>query len=328
MFLSHFRRLRHSLTAGAAALALFGSFTAPVFADTTMTYQVQPGDTLLGIAQQFGSNATSIATMNGLSDPNQISIGQDLRIVVPNTSTGVAKVPTNVASETTTSGVNSSNVLSTLQKSWTTTLISVPADAGPPAFTVLPFGLPQPSALVQPSILSAPYYSQFDGSVYAESNCGPTALSMALGALGVNVDQLTLRNDADVQMGSNSPYNGTTWEALAYAAKVNGVSNAGLYNGQSYRTWSVNDLRAELSKGRPVILLVRYWDLPGHSNSSYAGDHYVVALGFDSNGNLVYNDPAYYTNAGAGQKMTPAQLNQAWTNTSVGLVRTAMALYK
>ncbi|HEX5416774.1 MAG TPA: hypothetical protein VFZ25_13985, partial [Chloroflexota bacterium] len=35
------------------------------------------------------------------------------------------------------------------------------------------------------TILKAPYLSQFDGSAYAQTNCGPTSLAMALGALGV-----------------------------------------------------------------------------------------------------------------------------------------------
>src|SRR5205814_2306807 len=35
-------------------------------------------------------------------------------------------------------------------------------------------------------VIQAPYLSQFDGSIYAESNCGPTAVAMALGGLNIN----------------------------------------------------------------------------------------------------------------------------------------------
>src|SRR5205807_1972625 len=118
-------------------------------------------------------------------------------------------------------------------------------------------------------------------SVYAASNCGPTALAMALGALDVQTDQLTLRALASKQMGMDDPDNGTTWEALRYAAKANGVAGVGLYAGKNYRKWSIDDLKSQLSQGHPVLLLVRYWDLPDHLQSAYAGDHYVVALGFN-----------------------------------------------
>src|SRR6185437_4522482 len=115
---------------------------------------------------------------------------------------------------------------------------------------------------------------------------------MALGTLGVGVDQIKLRSLANRQMGMADPNNGTTWEALAYAARTSGAKIQGLYNGQSYRVWTMADLKSELSQGHPVVLLVRYWDLPDHADSSFAGDHYVVGLGFDPSGNLVYNDPA------------------------------------
>jgi hypothetical protein len=71
------------------------------------------------------------------------------------------------------------------------------------------------------------------------------------------------------------------------------------------------------------MLLVRYWDLPDHTASSYAGDHYIVALGFDANGNVVYNDSA--SSNGAHRTISPSQLLKAWSSPTVGLVRTAMA---
>src|SRR5579864_1743299 len=42
----------------------------------------------------------------------------------------------------------------------------------------------------------APYRSQLDGSPYAEANCGPTALGMALAAFGVDVPPRQLRAEA------------------------------------------------------------------------------------------------------------------------------------
>ncbi len=175
-------------------------------------------------------------------------------------------------------------------------------------------------------VLWAPYYRQFDGSIYAESNCGPTSLAMALGALNISAGPLTLRHLASRAMGFDNPYGGVTWEALAYAARVKGASVLGLYNGNRYRIWSVDALRQEFAQGHPVILLVRYRALPDHRTSSFWGDHYIVGLGFDAAGNLVYNDPAFHVGSGANRTISRTQLLSAWSSTAVGLIRTAMAL--
>lgn len=175
-------------------------------------------------------------------------------------------------------------------------------------------------------LLQAPYFSQFDGSDYGPSNCGPTTLAMALGALGGSVDQMTLRHWADVQMGTNDPSNGTSWESLAYAAGHYGFGVHGLYDGSAYRVWNVAELKASLDQNQPVMLLVRYWDLPGHASSTFAGDHYIVALGVDSNGNIIYSDSAYYNSQGADRSISPSELDKAWSDTSAGIVRSAMAL--
>lgn len=44
------------------------------------TYVVQEGDTLAAIAQQFGTSVEAIQSANGISDPNEILIGQVLVI--------------------------------------------------------------------------------------------------------------------------------------------------------------------------------------------------------------------------------------------------------
>lgn len=176
------------------------------------------------------------------------------------------------------------------------------------------------------SIISAPYYDQFDGTIYAASNCGPTAVAMGLGAIGIGANQISLRHLAARQMGFDNPYGGTTWTSLAYAARVRGARVNGLTRGNKYSIWSIDDLQREFAQGHPVILLVRYRGLPDHRTSGYWGDHYIVGLGFDSQGNLVYHDPAFHVGSGAYRTISRGQLLQAWTNTSVGLIRTAMAL--
>jgi hypothetical protein len=349
-------------------------------ADQTTPYQVQPGDTIFGLARQFGTTVDDLTMANSLPDPNVIAIGQILQIPRGNTPP-----PTNVEAQVTLNATDlyrSDDLLAygdpPLPIVLAPTIVAQPADlplplvapalaaaptpvplavvapapapaaamprpmpvlaqvpvpapvlaVAPPA-ALPPAPTPTPRPAPRPSVLSAPYFTQFDGSMWADSNCGPTALAMALGVFGIDVDQLTLRHEADVQMGRNAgPANGTTWEALAYAARVNGVVSAGLFNGKNYRTWTTSNLKQEIAKGHPVLLLVRYWDLPDHVDSAYAGDHYIVGLGFDSDGNLIYNDPAFKVGSGAYRSLSPDQLSHAWSVTAIGYVRTAMALYK
>lgn len=46
---------------------------------------VQAGDTLLGIALQYGVTVEEIAAANDITDPTSLQIGQELRIPLPST---------------------------------------------------------------------------------------------------------------------------------------------------------------------------------------------------------------------------------------------------
>lgn len=46
-------------------------------------YTVQPGDTLSGIADQFGVSTRELAAANGIGDLNDLSPGQELAIPIP-----------------------------------------------------------------------------------------------------------------------------------------------------------------------------------------------------------------------------------------------------
>lgn len=54
--------------------------SAPIQAPATGTYTVQSGDTLSGIASKFGTSYQALASLNGLSNPNLIYVGQVLRV--------------------------------------------------------------------------------------------------------------------------------------------------------------------------------------------------------------------------------------------------------
>jgi LysM repeat protein len=44
------------------------------------TYTVQPGDTLSGIASRYGTSVNQLASLNGLGNPNLLSVGQVIRL--------------------------------------------------------------------------------------------------------------------------------------------------------------------------------------------------------------------------------------------------------
>src|SRR5207244_9425466 len=50
-------------------------------APSTRTYEVQPGDTLAGIAETFGVDVDTMLSSNGIDDPDTIKPGSELRIL-------------------------------------------------------------------------------------------------------------------------------------------------------------------------------------------------------------------------------------------------------
>ncbi|QBR40269.1 LysM peptidoglycan-binding domain-containing protein [Kerstersia gyiorum] len=95
VFLSRLRLLRPKLMAALLATAVLaacgttGSNTAsgPVPAGH---YRVQPGDTLNKIARANKQSVSSLVRWNNLSNPNQIHVGQMLRVTAPASSAGGA----------------------------------------------------------------------------------------------------------------------------------------------------------------------------------------------------------------------------------------------
>ncbi|MBT0899025.1 LysM peptidoglycan-binding domain-containing protein, partial [Streptococcus lutetiensis] len=54
--------------------------SAPIQTPATNTYTVRSGDTLSSIAAKFGTNYQALASLNGISNPNLIYVGQVLRV--------------------------------------------------------------------------------------------------------------------------------------------------------------------------------------------------------------------------------------------------------
>jgi ABC-type bacteriocin/lantibiotic exporter with double-glycine peptidase domain len=159
-----------------------------------------------------------------------------------------------------------------------------------------------------------PYRSQLDGNPYAESDCGPASMAMALGYHGRNVPTRDLRALVNDLQGTHGMYDaGSTIESLAAIAQRHGLRALDLQNGSKLRRWTIDDVRRHLEAGNPIVPQVWYRGLPGRESRSYQGDHYVVLVGYDGD-EVLYHDPIDKDGPGAFRRMTPAQLDKAWRN--------------
>jgi murein DD-endopeptidase MepM/ murein hydrolase activator NlpD len=77
-------------SAEAAGIADVGTLPEPT--PPPQVYVVQPGDTLSGIARQFGCDLEALVQANNLLDPNSLQIGQVLQVPSTQVETGPAAV--------------------------------------------------------------------------------------------------------------------------------------------------------------------------------------------------------------------------------------------
>jgi LysM repeat protein len=178
-----------------------------------------------------------------------------------------------------------------------------------PSSRELPQAYPADTAM-DISHVFAPYRTQLDGSAYAQANCGPTAVGMALAAFGVDVAPRQLRQSAlDAQrMYGNGV--GTLITALAQVVDQNGLSTYDLRDGTSIRKWSLDDLRGHIAQGHPVVVQVRYRSLPGRGGTYYFGDHYILVTGI-SGDSFLYNDPIDFDGLGWDRVISGSALHVA-----------------
>ena len=194
-----------------------------------------------------------------------------------------------------------------------------------PATRELPLAYPADTAMDINHVF-APYRSQLDGSAYAEANCGPTALGMALSAFGVDVPPRQLRSEAlDAQhMHGNGV--GTLITALAAVADEHGLSAVDLReDAGSLKRWSLDDIRAHIRQSEPVIVQVRYRSLPGRGGAYYFGDHYILVTGVVGDG-FLYNDPIDVDGLGWDRVISGATLNVAMNASDSQYAHSAVAI--
>lgn len=85
--------------------------SAPAPSGNAGTYRVRPGDTLGGIASRFGTSVSTLASLNGISNPNMIYAGQTLRLPGGSSNPGPAPVtPTGPVPGPTTGGISAAQL--------------------------------------------------------------------------------------------------------------------------------------------------------------------------------------------------------------------------
>ncbi len=166
--------------------------------------------------------------------------------------------------------------------------------------------------------LGVPFRSQMDGGDFQYVNCGPASLTMVLAGFGLEVGPSQVRDYLNNMIDNFDRDLGTSLDVLSQIAKQAGLTPMDLYSdhGGGYRNWSTDAVRWHVQQGHPVITLVKYRNLPGHTSSLSEFDHYIVITGLTPNG-FIYNDGAFATTLGYGLEISDVELEYAWDNSSI-----------
>jgi hypothetical protein len=146
--------------------------------------------------------------------------------------------------------------------------------------------------LLSPSFrLVVPFRTQKDGGRWQTSNCGPATLGMLLDGYGIEgqaTDDLRFR--MHTYQGTVGWRTGTALENVARVAEDFAVRTHGLFQPDgSFRSWQVSDVVTELRLGRPVMLLVRLYLVPGYEAMGSRWGHYILLTGITPEG-FVFSD--------------------------------------
>jgi uncharacterized protein YvpB len=145
----------------------------------------------------------------------------------------------------------------------------------------------EPHKKVWGTVLQVPERTQADYPEGINEWCSPTSLSMMLGYWGAKLGREDLNHDVpDVAVGVHDPnWPGTgNWPFnMAFAGWHSGI--------RAYvaRFSDVAELEEWVKAGVPVAISVRYGLLKGREERG--NGHLVVCIGFDNEGNVIFNDP-------------------------------------
>jgi hypothetical protein len=134
----------------------------------------------------------------------------------------------------------------------------------------------------------------FSGRADAKTSAWESALAMLRGGFGLDDGPSPAPRDL---------------VDLANAAWDEGLDLLGGPGG--FHRWSLDDLRAYLRSGQPVVALVHARLLPGHPPDEADVDQPILLLGFIGD-HFVYNDPSFASSLGYGLEVSGADLQAAW----------------
>jgi uncharacterized protein YvpB len=140
------------------------------------------------------------------------------------------------------------------------------------------------SALGNQVLIDVPYRSQWDADAQLSTgDCGIVSVAMICNWKGISITPDQLIRKAGLATG-RSLY---SFAELMLAGKAVGL------NFRYVRPARWDDIRAELDAGRPVIPLLRYGELIGNQDVTFTGGHFLVVVGYDTNGVYV-NDSNWW----------------------------------
>lgn len=136
--------------------------------------------------------------------------------------------------------------------------------------------------------LNVPYRSQWDPDAKDyETDCGPTSVSMILGAFGINLssDEIYRRHLPSKRRDQYITFN----ELLAVLEKEGVPMVWKKYVGSGE---ALEQLKANINAGKPMIALVKYHPWRTMTGNQFSGGHFVVVVGYD-NQHIYMNDPLF-----------------------------------
>ncbi len=173
---------------------------------------------------------------------------------------------------------------------------------------------PSPAAAdVADVLLEVPWQTQIDGLPDQRDNAALAGLSMVLAAFGRDADTADLRQQHDLLAGR--PHAPVTLDTLSALAIAYGLLPQALVPAERP---AAEELRHRLAAGRPAILSLG----PGKPP---AGERWVVAVGFRTTGEIIYNDPGAPVPLYGQRRVLPLAEEQAWLSRGAPAITLAAA---
>jgi len=165
-------------------------------------------------------------------------------------------------------------------------------------------------------------FPEYDGG--GEAWCSPTSTAMVLGALGASPSDDELEKfpgpnygDPQVDFAARYTYDWNYKGAGNWPANVAYATRFGL-DGFVTRLRSLSEAQSFIAMSIPLVASIN-GDLPGFLFGKTNG-HLLVIRGFDTNGDVITNDPAAPTSDGVRKVYGRADFERVWLGGSGGVV--------